>query len=241
MFTYNGKAQLPKVTLTYNGQTIGSANYSVTGKNNKNPGVATITIKGKNALKGSVNKTVKIRPVAPKIASATNTATGITVKWNRITNATGYILYRDGKAVKTINSNATVSFTDTGAKTNGKVYNYTVKSFFRNRDKTTIGSANSAAFKALYLPRPNCTLKNSTKGKLTITWTKNAKATGYQIRYNDGKTTKDLTVAKAATVSKVLAVTKGKTYKVYVRSYRTYGGKNYYSAWSAVKTLKITK
>ncbi len=96
-------------------------------------------------------------------------------------------------------------------------------------------------FKALYLPRPNCILKNASKGKLTITYSKNAKATGYQIRYIVGSTTKNLTVSSATTTSKVLSVTKGKTYKVYVRSYRKYGGKTYYSAWSAVKTLKITK
>ena len=44
----------------------------------------------------------------------------------------------------------------------------------------------------------------------------------------------------AATTSKTFTgLKKGKTYYVRIRAYRTDGGKKYYSAWSAVKSVKI--
>ena len=60
---YTGKAIKPEITL-YNGNTkIASNNYSVTYKNNTNPGKATITIKGKNTYTGTITKTFTILEV----------------------------------------------------------------------------------------------------------------------------------------------------------------------------------
>lgn len=60
---YTGKAIKPEITL-YNGSTkIASSNYSVTYKNNTNPGKATVTIKGKNTYTGTITKTFTISEV----------------------------------------------------------------------------------------------------------------------------------------------------------------------------------
>ena len=49
-------------------------------------------------------------------------------------------------------------------------------------------------------------------------------------------------VAKNSTVSKVISsLTKGKTYYVRVRTYKTVSGTKYTSAWSASKKVKISK
>ena len=49
-------------------------------------------------------------------------------------------------------------------------------------------------------------------------------------------------VTKAATVSKVIgSLTKGKTYYVRIRTYKTVGKAKYWSAWSAAKTVRISK
>ena len=81
---------------------------------------------------------------------------------------------------------------------------------------------------------------------MTVKWGKNAKATGYEIQYSTSKTfasgNKTATVSKYSTVSKVISsLTKGKTYYVRVRTYKTVSGAKYYSAWSAVKNVKIAK
>ncbi|MBQ6163737.1 MAG: fibronectin type III domain-containing protein, partial [Clostridia bacterium] len=76
-------------------------------------------------------------------------------------------------------------------------------------------------------------------------WAKNEKATGYEIQYatNAGFTSaKTVTVSGASTLSKAIAsLTKGSTYYVRVRAYKTVSSVKYYSAWSAAKSVKITK
>ena len=67
--------------------------------------------------------------------------------------------------------------------------------------------------------------------------------TGYQIQYaTDSKFTKNVkkvTVPKYSTTSKKITKLKPKKkYYVQIRSYKTVGGKKYYSAWSAKKTVK---
>ncbi len=63
--TYNGKAQTQSVTVKDGSKTLKSGtDYTVSYKNNKNAGKATMTIKGKGNYKGSVNKTFKINKAA---------------------------------------------------------------------------------------------------------------------------------------------------------------------------------
>ena len=53
---------------------------------------------------------------------------------------------------------------------------------------------------------------------------------------------KTLTIKKVGTLSRVIgSLTKGKTYYVRIRTYKTVSGKKYYSAWSVKKAVKITK
>lgn len=60
--TYTGKAIKQKISVTLNGKTVASTNYSVTYKNNTKVGVATVVISGKGAYTGSVTKKFKINP-----------------------------------------------------------------------------------------------------------------------------------------------------------------------------------
>ena len=90
------------------------------------------------------------------------------------------------------------------------------------------------------------TLGKVTGGKntLTIAWTpRTAQATGYEIQYSlkkNFKSAKKVTVTKAKTKTKtVKKLTKGKTYYVRIRTYKTVNGKKFYSAWSAIKSAKI--
>ena len=80
---------------------------------------------------------------------------------------------------------------------------------------------------------------------MTVKWGKNSKATGYQIQYSTGSSFssyKTVTVSGASSVSRVIgSLTKGKTYYVRVRAYKTVSGTKYYSAWSAKKSVKISK
>ncbi len=241
--TYTGKALKPAPTLMYGTTELDLADYSIEYYNNKSVGTATVRVVQPNT--GSAKTaTFQIVPPAPAISKVAAEAAGkgLTVTWGKVTGSTGYKVYRDGKAVATVKGTTNVTWTDTAAKTNGTKYVYKIRAY-----KTVSGknyySGYSAGKSYIFLSRPAIkSLANSAAGTLTVKWNKNAKASGYQIQYalnskfTTGKTTVKIT--GAATVSKAIKkLTKGKTYYVRIRAYN---GSNY-SAWSAVKKLKLTK
>lgn len=85
-------------------------------------------------------------------------------------------------------------------------------------------------------------VKSKATRKATITYKKNATASGYEVQYAlNKKFTKagKVTIAKAKTVKVTLKKLKAKKkYYVRVRAYKKVSGKKYYSAWT-VKTVKV--
>ncbi|MBQ6635770.1 MAG: Ig-like domain-containing protein [Lachnospiraceae bacterium] len=226
--------------------TVNSTTGVVTGKK---VGTVKITVTSKatsNYKAASKAVTVTVLPAATSKISASNLVTGIKVTWNKVTGASGYTLYRNGTRIAILTGNAKVTYTDSGANTNGAKYVYKVVA------RAVIGSStlNSTASRSLTtyrVARPAVSsLTNSAASKMTVKWAKNAKANGYQIQYSTDSTfksgVKTVTISSAATVSKVIAsLTKTKTYCVRMRTFKTVSATRYYSAWSAVKKLKITK
>lgn len=82
------------------------------------------------------------------------------------------------------------------------------------------------------------------KKKFTAKWKKQAtQTTGYQIQYSTNKKfasgNKTVKITKTKTVSKVISSLKAKKYYyVRIRTYKTVGGKTYYSSWSGSKSIK---
>ena len=190
----------------------------------------------------AAGKTVK-RLTTPTLGTVSNTASGITVKWTKVTGASGYYVYRKSgngswTRLATVKSGSTLNYNDTKA-VNGTVYTYTVRAY----SGSYASSYNATGKTIARLTRPSISsVTNQTGRKITVKWNRNTKATGYQIYYRTGSTVKIVTVSGNANVSNVISsLTKGKTYTVYVRSYKKSGSVAYYSAWSAAKSVKITK
>ena len=83
----------------------------------------------------------------------------------------------------------------------------------------------------------------SGKKKATLTWGKGSGITGYQIEYhiyNNSKSGKKLSIKGLKTTSRTVSgLTSKKTYVFRIRTYKTVNGKNYYSAWSKPKNIKV--
>ena len=79
--------------------------------------------------------------------------------------------------------------------------------------------------------------------KMTVKWKKDSKVTGYQIQYStkkDFKSKKSITVKDSKTIkTEIKKLTKGNTDYVRIRSYKTVGKEQFYSAWSTVLKVKI--
>ncbi len=81
-YAATGSAIKPTPTLTLNGTRLRlNTDYSITYKNNVNPGTATMVIKGKNGYTGSITKTFKITATAANPVVATGTWKKSKGKW----------------------------------------------------------------------------------------------------------------------------------------------------------------
>jgi len=202
-----------------------------TGTETKNIGVA-ITSSAITAVRATAS------------VKAENVAGGIRITWSRVENGTGYILQRkvgtgSWSTVKTVSDNSILSYSDTNV-TAGKKYTYRVYVYY---GKTSVKSVATVSAACTYVVRPTAKVSSPETGKIAVKWTRDAKVTGYQIRYS---TKKDMSNAKTVsytgtaenptkTISKLTSKT---TYYVQIRAYKTVSDTKNYSAWSA--TYKVT-
>ena len=123
----------------------------------------------------------------------------------------------------------------TGRKAVG-TYKVTIEGIGKYSFKKTLSfKINPAATKII-------SATNVATKSIKVKWNKAAGAGGYQVKYIKGTTAKTVTVKGASSLTKTLSkLAKGATYKVYVRSYKTVNSTNYYSAWSAYKSVKVAK
>ena len=193
----------------------------------------------------SAVKSVTTKPSTVTISSASTTTAGaVTVKWKKVSNATGYVIYRSTnggsyKKVKTISSNSTVSWTDTSVVA-GRVYRYKIQSYKKSGSTTAYSSSYSSVKKVTAKPAKvtisSVSSKKSRSG--TVKWKKVSNATGYQVAYRRKGSSKWYYVT-VKTNSKTFTSLRKKNYYVKVRAYTTYKGTKYYGSWSSEKAMKV--
>lgn len=146
-FTYTGKSQKPKVTVSVNGKKLSAKQYTVTYKNNKKVGTAKVVIKGKGTYKGcSKTVTFKIKPKKVTIISARSSKKSkVTVKWKKSAGVGGYQLqYARNKKFKnaatvTVSGSGKTSRTIGGLKSK-KTYYVRMRGYKKVNGKKLYGS-----------------------------------------------------------------------------------------------------
>ena len=191
----------------------------------------------------AVNKTT--------ISKVENKATGVKLTWKKVSDATGYVVYRKNsgskswKKIKIVKGASKTTYTDSTVKSkHGTVYSYRIESYKSVNGQTA--KAVSKEKKILRLAAPTKLKIANQKGrKLSVTWKKQKKISGYQIQYSTGKTfakgTKMTSIVKSSDKAVIKKLKKGKTYYVRIRSYQKSGSKKTYSAWSSYTKVKIKK
>lgn len=191
----------------------------------------------------TVNKTT--------ISKVENKATGVKLTWKKVSDASGYVVYRKNlgskswKKIKIVKGASKTTYTDSTVKSKyGTVYSYRIESYKSVNGQTA--KAVSKEKKILRLTAPTKLKIANQKGrKLSVTWKKQKKISGYQIQYSTGKTfakgTKMTNIVKSSGKAVIKKLKKGKTYYVRIRSYQKSGSKKTYSAWSSYTKFKIKK
>lgn len=203
-------------------------------------------------LKSGYGKTAFFKSVLsvgkPKLQSAQNAKGGVKLGWSKAKGAVRYELCcKNGKAWKVVaktKKTALLVKTSDGKRAlqSGKRYTFAVRAVNAAGKKSM-----SAAKSVVYVAAPAWkAAKNSQPGTLTVTPKGTAGLSGWQVQYSTDKRfpkgSGSVSVAGAKAVSvKVTGLTRGKTYHLRLRGYKTVSGKKVYSGWSAVKKVKIAK
>ena len=232
--TWTGKAMTPVVSVVYSGKKLTkNTDYTLSYSNNKKVGTGSVTVSGKGGYKGKVTLKFTITK-APQTIKAKNLA----FTWKNGTVKTGFSAKGKITMVSSNPSVASVSGTKLRLKSAGKTV-VTIRaaataSYSAAQKKVTVTVAPS---------RPVISSLKLATGGATVTWMGGGSPDGYEIQYtqasNFKKSVKKLTVQKGKTKANLKNLTKNKTVRVRIRSYKVVGGKKVYSTFSKVKTLKI--
>lgn len=171
----------------------------------------------------------------PKATAAYNS---VTLSWSGVSGADGYEVYvASGKDWKKIATTDKTAYTHKNLKFN-TTYQYRVRAYDKGLLRTTYGKASPTVFvKTALSAVKGLKVSAASETGFTLSWSKVAGATGYQIyTYSGGKwVLKTITAAnsKSFTGAKL-----GVTYQYRVRAYRTVSGKTYYGSLSSAVSAR---
>ena len=183
---------------------------------------------------------------APVLSGISNVNGGVQIKWDKVTGAAKYRVFRktgSGSWSKMCDTSS-LTYTDRSVK-NGTGYSYTVRCISSDGRSYT-SALNSVGKKTTYIAVTQISrVANNATKTATVKWSQNKAATGYQIQYSTSSnysSKKTVGISKGSITSKSIgSLAKGKTYYFRIRVYKKVGGNNVYSAWSTTKKVKINK
>lgn len=195
------------------------------------------------------------KPITVKktaISKLENVSSGVSITWKKVSDASGYIVYRKTSGsskwvkIKTLKGAGKIRYTDKAVKSkNGKTYAYQVVTYKDAKGYARVTSASKQKSITRLVAPTKLKVSNVKGKKLQVCWKKQSKITGYQIQYSTSKTfakgNKVVKVSKSAAKKTIAKLKKGKTYYVRIRTYTKNKTGTSYSAWSGKKTIKIKK
>ena len=240
---YTGNKKKPKVTVKYNGKKLKSGkDYSVSYKNNVNPGKAKVIVKGKGKFTGTVTKTCKIyvKPVKSLSAKVVST-NAIQLSWGKATASKKYKIeatangskYKDG----TYSTKGTAyKFTDVPL---GQTYTFKVYSIAGPKNSKSKAKTVSVTLQSAGAPgAPSIGGSSPGYRRCDLWWGAVSNAMGYSVEeYNVSSgttTTKECTVNYFSFYDKK----KGSTYQYKIRAYNVVDGERLYSPYSNTISIK---
>ncbi len=243
---YTGDAYMPPVTVSDSGTVLtNGVDYTVTYKDNTNPGIATIVIEPVNRnYAGTKTINFKIAGLAVEgVKVSSIKPSSMNLSWARQDYASGYqICNAQSREVATVTSNknsAKISGLAGGTK-----YQYKVRSYVQNTDGTrSYGAFSPLVSATTKLKTPSVRLYAKKAGQARVEWNAVSGAGGYEVFYKasknaDFRKVKNINKSNVR-VCKIKGLKKGQKCFVKVRAFKYQGSKKIYSAKSKGKNVKI--
>ncbi len=169
---------------------------------------------------------------------AENAKNKITLKWNDVESATGYIIYRaaQGEDFVQVGTTSNLQFTDTGLKA-GTTYQYKIRSFSIVQEN--YGEDSDILSMTTIPASPTVKIKGGDE-KVRLSWSAINGADGYTVyQYQNSQYIPIIVLSGNESVEHIQTeLTNGETYQYQVTAYKTFQGINYEGA--ASKEVKVT-
>ena len=185
-----------------------------------------------------VSVTYKQTLSAPAVTGGNDSQGRPTLKWNAVTGAAKYEVYRarskDGDYIK-YSTQTSTGYTNSAYLTSGSTYYYKVRALDANGTAGAWSSVVSVTYKQT-LPAPTVTGGNDAQGRPTLTWnavTGAAKYEVYRARSKDGDYIKYSTVT-GTSYTNTSYIENGNTYYYKVRALKSDGTAG---AWSSIVSV----
>ena len=235
---YTGKPYTPSLIIKDGTKVLKQGvDYVLSYANNVNAGTAKVTITGKGSYTGAITKpfTITKAPSAITAKNFTKTYGNKSFLLGAKVNSGGKLTYKSSSAkVATVSNTGRVTLKGPGKAT------------------ITITAAATANYNGVtkrvtitVKPKKVAGLKvKKGKKRMTVSWKRDKKATGYQITYAQNKKfqkgKKNITIRRNKTVKRIIKKLKArKTYYVKVRAYKKVGKTKLYGAYSKTRKVRI--
>ena len=257
--------QTPRFTVRNktDGTVIDPSNYTYYYRENFDAGTGYVIVTFTGAYSGTARGWFKIYLPATTATAVANAADGITISWDPVEGAAGYVIYRRAWSSTTNgwtsferwNNTTELEWTDTSVYPASR-YQYGIKAYFAKRtdpvtgaviggnvgDNYNLGMVGPLKTTVRITTRVLKSLKAGSR-KITVNWSPSNKFTGYQIKYATNaaftKNVKSVWVNDPAASSiEVKSLTNGTEYFFCIRSYHNFDGTQYYGEWSNVISVK---
>ena len=172
----------------------------------------------------------------PVLSTLANAANGVSLKWNSISGAQKYYIYRkegNGSYKKIAEVKDAVSYTDKSV-TSGKNYTYAVRALKESSMSAYTGKSIN------YLAQANVSALNNKDNGIEVKWSKVSGAKGYYVYRKEGKNSyqKIATITNANTTSYTDTSVKNNNGKAYTYTVRAYAN-NALAAYTGKSVYRI--
>lgn len=244
-YVYDGTAKTPEVMLSNAGNAlVAGKDFTVTYRNNTNPGQATVVINGIGNYQGSKTLNFMIVPGKPdNLKLSKGTGKTLSFCWKKQTGASGYevSLYKGKSKIKvTTTTKTTCQFSK--LKTNTQ-YTFRVRAYKTINRSKKYGTFSNPLVVKTASSAPSGLKVTAGKRSASLKWKKTSGVTGYEIYMSTKPKSGYKKVSTIRSASKVKytkkKLTSKKTYYFKVRSYTTKNGQKAYSSYTGVKKVNI--
>ena len=237
---YTGKKQTQSPVVKDGGKTlVNGKDYEISYKDNVNAGFSFFTITGKGDYYGTYTDYFLIKAAPAKITAANivRSYSASAQKFAIGAKAAGCKLsYKTGSKKVTVSKSGQVTLAAGFYGTTWIDITATGKNYTKATRRITVRVPLRTSIGAV---------KSYKSGNMTVKWKRDPSVSGYQIRYcrtvmfaNNKYVTINNNAVTTRTIGKLA---RGKVYYVQIRSFKTVGGKKYYSRWSVKRKVTTKK